>query len=274
MVVAAGLSPAWQQVLAVDDLRTGEVNRTAEAYWCASGKVLNAALTLHHLNGMHNGASIVVSTLGGPAYDAIEREFDLLGARRQWIRTAAPTRVCTTIVDRQCGVVTELVENAGPITADELSEFRAAFAAAAATASAVVLTGSLPRGAPVDFFRTLVEGVRCPAVLDIRGPELLAALQALPAVVKPNRAELSATLGRPANDVGQLHAAMTELLQRGAQAVVVTAGKEPTWLATSNEFQQFTPRTAGSVVNPLGCGDCLAAGIAWALASGRSLSQA
>ena len=39
MIVAAGLTPAWQQILRFDALRLGEVNRAVEAHWCASGKV-------------------------------------------------------------------------------------------------------------------------------------------------------------------------------------------------------------------------------------------
>ena len=44
MILSAGLTPAWQQILVFDGFRYGEVNRAAEAVWCASGKVFNAGI--------------------------------------------------------------------------------------------------------------------------------------------------------------------------------------------------------------------------------------
>lgn len=274
MVVSAGLSPAWQQVLVFDGFRAGEVNRAAEAYWCASGKVLNVAVALHSLAGDRTGQSMAVSTLGGTAYASIDAEFEHLGIARKWIRTASPTRVCTTVVDRGSGVVTELVENAGPISDAELKGFFHEFSDAASQASAVVLTGSLPAGAPTDFFSRLLGAVSGPAVLDVRGPELLAALEKRPAVVKPNRAELAATLGKPICSQRDLRAAMLELLRRGARAVVTTAGADSVWLAADGEFRQYTPSPVERPVNPIGCGDCVAAGMAWALAQGGPMGEA
>ena len=72
-------------------------------------------------------------------------------------------------MDRTGRTTTELVENAGPITSHELSQFTAAFADTAANATVVVLTGSLPAGVPANYFRQLLEAARAQAVLDIRG---------------------------------------------------------------------------------------------------------
>ena len=49
MILAAGLSPAWQQIMTLAELRIGEVNRARDVQWCASGKVLNVGLALHRL---------------------------------------------------------------------------------------------------------------------------------------------------------------------------------------------------------------------------------
>ena len=40
MILTAGLTPAWQQVLVLDELLPGEVNRAREVHWCASGKAI------------------------------------------------------------------------------------------------------------------------------------------------------------------------------------------------------------------------------------------
>jgi 1-phosphofructokinase family hexose kinase len=274
VIVAAGLSPAWQQVLVVEAFHAGAVNRAAKAFWCASGKVINVGVALHHLSGGQPASSLTVSTLGGSAYDEIDRELNALGVPRRWIRMQAPTRVCTTIVDEATGSSTELVENAGPLSDSELSEFEAAFAEAAAHAGVVILTGSLPAGAPPNYFRRLLRHVRGHAVLDIRGPELFAVLEARPFLVKPNREELGRTLGRLISNDEEMQQAIAELLRRGAQSVVVTSGSDAVWVAAEGEVFRMRPPTVARIINPIGCGDCLAAGIAWGLDQGLEVMLA
>ena len=268
MILAAGLSPAWQHVLVVDQFRSGEVNRLSEFHACASGKVLNVGLALHHVSGGDPATTLTLATAGGPAYDFIEQDLSQCGVPHRFIRTQSPTRTCTTVLERGTGVATELVENAHPISADELHEFMAVFAQAASRATAVVLTGSTPPGTPTDVFRSLVKSAPCPAVLDVRGEQLLAALDSRPFLVKPNREELAQTFGRPIVTDEDLHAAMRELHRRGAECVVVTAGVNATWVLYEDQFHQLRPQPVEHVVNPIGCGDCLAAGIAWALGHG------
>jgi tagatose 6-phosphate kinase len=274
MILIAGLSPAWQQVLVVERLQPGDLNRAREAYWCGSGKVLNAAVCAHQLIGGQAETVRVLSTLVGPAFEPIASEFASLGIHCTGIRTAAPTRVGTTVVEASNGLATELIENAGPITERELSEFETAFAEAVAYADAVLLIGSLPKGAPTDFFRRLLGHAPCPAVLDVRGPELLAALDACPAVVKPNRQELEQTLGVPIREDKDLQAAANELLRRGAHGVVVTAGGGDVCVVTATESRRLTPPRVERIVNPIGCGDCLAAGITLGLGRGLDLAAA
>lgn len=123
MIVAVGLTPAWQRIFRLEVLRPGEVNRARDVPWCASGKVLNVGLALRHLNG----ASMTLAPLGGPYREAIEREFDEWGASARFVPIASATRVCTTVVDMATGQPTELVENAGPMTPGELQAFAAAY---------------------------------------------------------------------------------------------------------------------------------------------------
>ena len=121
-------------------------------------------------------------------------EFAAQGGTAEWVRSAAATRVCTTILDRSSGETTELVENAASLTAETLALFENAFAAACVDADFVILTGSLPDGTPTDYYRGLLQRATCRTLLDIRGPELLQLLDLRPTIVKPNRQELAATL--------------------------------------------------------------------------------
>jgi 1-phosphofructokinase family hexose kinase len=269
MILAAGLSPAWQQILVVPALQVGEVNRAAESHWCGSGKVLNVGLALHHL-----GADVhVLAPLGGLPGRCIREEFHKQNIAATWIDTAAPTRVCTTLLDPQAGQTTELVENAHAMREDELQSFGEAFMRLARDAQIIVVSGSLPARTDSDFWRPLLRDVAERCVLDIRGPELLAVLSARPLLVKPNREETGRTLGRHLADEADVAAAMDRLHSLGAANVLVTDGSRPVRLLSSEGVSTLTPPTV-PLVNPIGCGDCLAAGAAWALAQGRPMRDA
>ena len=270
MILAAGLTPAWQQIMRFTRLDRGEVNRAAEVHWCASGKAINVGMALASLGA----GSHILSPAGGWSGQAMRDEFLQRGISATWVPSNTPTRVCTTLLDDADGSSTELVGNAAALTEAELDEFRKAYRASSVGARVAVLTGSLPAGTPTTFYQELLKDGALPVVLDARGPELLAALECLPRVVKPNREELALTVGRPLADRAAVLAAMRELIERGAQAVVVTHGKAAVWVMEGTNTWELTPPEVASVVNPIGCGDCLAAGIAAGLARGDALVDA
>jgi 1-phosphofructokinase family hexose kinase len=270
VILTAGLTPAWQQILVFDGFRYGEVNRAAEVHWCASGKVFNAGIGVHRLGG----PSLTLATVGGRFLPEIERDLDAQGVPHRWVVTEAATRVCTTILDRADGHMTELVENGRPLSSAELDAFRAAYREEAARAELVILIGSLPAGTPDTYYRELLEQTPCPAVLDFRGPGLMGLLDLKPYVVKPNREELSRTAGHELTDDRDLVSAMRQLNRRGAQWVVITEGGRPVWVSSQERLYRFHPPRAEKVVNPIGCGDAMAAAIAWSTRKGYPLVEA
>jgi tagatose 6-phosphate kinase len=111
------------------------------------------------------------------------------------------------------------------------------------------------------------------AVVDAQGAALRETLRAKPELVKPNRSELAATLGRELKDEAAVTAAMRELCERGAQRVVVTAGKDPALAFDGHRWWRVhAPRI--DVVNPIGSGDAFAAGLVSSLLRGEDLGEA
>jgi 1-phosphofructokinase family hexose kinase len=269
VILAAGLTPAYQQILVFECLRAGEVNRAREVFKCASGKVLNVGLALHHLGG----PNLTLALVGGAEGDSIEREFASLGVRRRWIWSPNPTRTCVTIIDRASGRTTELVENAAPVLATQIEQFVAAYHDAAKQARIIVLSGSIPAGAPKTFYRDLIAGTQATVVLDASGEELLAALPLKPFCVKPNREELGRTLGRDLETEEDLRQAIREVCQRGAEWVVASQGAKSLLAGCNGKFGIFHPAKVPAV-NPIGSGDCLAAGLAWGIGNGMEMFEA
>ena len=272
MILSAGLTPAWQQILVFDSFRYGEVNRAAEVHWCASGKVFNAGIGVHHLGA----ESLTLATAGGLPLTLIRQEMESLGVPLEVVETESATRVCTTILDRSTGTMTELVENGRPVSEAELEAFELRFAKAVQQAEGAILIGTLPQGTPQTYYRRLLEHVSCPAVLDFRGEGLLGVLDLEPAVIKPNREELSRTMGSPLDTEEALVEAMRTLNEQGARWVVITDGPHAVWLTSRTETYRFLPPEVppSEVVNPIGCGDSMAATLAWAIRDGVAMPDA
>jgi 1-phosphofructokinase family hexose kinase len=256
-------------------LQTGEVNRAAEVHWCASGKVVNVAWALSTL-----GAHVeMLSVVGRATGDSIRQQVEQQGIVGHWVTTSVPTRVCTTVLDEATKTTTELVENTAAISDDELRKFAAMYEQSVRRADLVVLTGSLPLGAPANFYHDLLRATPCPAILDFRGPELKAALECRPLLVKPNREELGKTVGRDLLTEANLLDAIQELRQAGAQWVAITDGGRPLLASgrsapeSREQMLRLTPPQVDAV-NPIGAGDCLTAGTAWGIVQGKDVPTA
>lgn len=268
MILAVGLTPAWQQIVELEQLRVGEVNRARHVQWCASGKSINVATALASLNvpchslsvrGEMSGASLAASVAS-------------LGIAADWVEASSSTRICTTIVDSQRHETTELVENALPLGTAAIEALERRYRGLLPAARTIVLSGSLPPDVPRDWYARRMEQTTAPVVLDASGPELLAALAARPVLVKPNRDELARTLEQPIESDAQLVAAMRRVNALGAQWVVVSHGSRAVWVCGANATWRCQP-PAIVAVNAIGSGDCLAAGLACGIDQGLPMSE-
>jgi tagatose 6-phosphate kinase len=266
VIVAVGTSPAWQRTLEIPSLGIGSVNRVRAVHECAAGKAVNVAVAAHRLGEQ----SLVLTTSGGTTGQRLVEDLSLLGVELRTVPVATPTRVCTTLLG-DAGA-TELVEPAGSMTGLEIEQFIQAFADLR-RAAVVVLSGSLARGVPSSLYAELARLARGAVVVDACGSALLAALEAGPLVVKPSRGELERTLECTLDRERDLRDAMAFLVARGARWVVLSDGGEALWVLGQGVVYRAVP-PAVSIVNPIGSGDCLAAGIACGIGRGLAVQDA
>ncbi|WP_437192807.1 1-phosphofructokinase family hexose kinase [Planctomicrobium sp. SH527] len=268
MILAAGLSPAHQQTLTFDSLQLGEVNRATKSVWCASGKVINVAMGAHTLGV----ATTLLTSVGGLSGEVIEQEIEDAGIKAAWVRTVEPMRVCTTLLTAN-GRATELVENTRDTSEQTIAEFVERTRTYANVADVVVLTGSLPGNAPPETFAKIVRNTPRRFILDFRGPALQFCLPLSPFLVKPNRAELESTIGQSLNSTDEILNAMRRLNDGGAAWVVVSDGERGLYVTSEDSAFRLVPSMV-KTVNPIGCGDSLAAGIACELYKGKEVVEA
>jgi len=252
MILVVGLSPAWQRTLEFRQLVPGKVNRANRVSETASGKGVNVARV-----AMEAGGDVrLLTVVGGQRGRQLVRSMRAQHLPASVVRVESETRICQTLIAG--GVVTELVEEAEPLSRREVSEVLARFDRESRRATLVVLTGTVPAGCGDDFYARLIRRTNVPVLVDSQGRQLLEAIGARPFAVKINRDELGA---------------VPTLRQDAVEWLVVSdGGRDVTVRRDEMEFRVRPPRV--KVRNTIGCGDAMLAGIAVALSRGDPMSEA
>lgn len=272
MILCIGTTPATQRVMIFRKITLDAVNRAVTTLDGVAGKSVNVAKVLKALGER----PVAVGFLGGDRGEQLRAELEARGIELGFVEVAGRTRQCTTLLDRSAGTQTELVEESQAVAAADYDELMRHIRRRVKDCRAVVMSGTITPGGPVDLYfqcTGLAREARGLSLVDAQGTALLEALRARPGLVKPNRLELAATLGRGLEDEAAVRSAMRELSERGAQRVVVTSGKNPA-LAFDGQhwWRVHAPRI--EAVNPIGSGDAFAAGLVWRLLRGEDLGEA
>jgi tagatose 6-phosphate kinase len=242
MIVTVTLNPALDVTYAVDALVPHATHRVTDVRERAGGKGLNVAGVLHAL-----GEPVVATGLLGGRTGALVAA--KAAVPHSFVTIGGETRRTVTVVDRLDA--TGLWEPGPVVTADEWAAFRRHFATLVEGAAVVVLSGSLPKGLPMEAYAELValaHRYNCRSVLDTSGAALTIGAEAGPDVVKPN-----------ADELGALRATPGAVVESHGRHGLIARTAEGSWRATPPEV------VTG---NPTGAGDACAAALARGLRDG------
>lgn len=273
MLICVSANPAIDRRLRLESIAIGQVNRALSAQSFPGGKAAHVAMVARAL-----GEEVVwIGFLGGAAGEECESGLSASGIPVIAVRTRAETRANLELIADD-GTITEILEPGGEVTDGEverlLSACRDIFAESNDGAQ-VAFSGSLPPGAPPDFYAELIRLARaydCRAILDTSGAPLRYGLAAAPDLVKPNRDEAAWFAGHPVRDAGEASGVAGWLLEAGAQSVAVSLGAEGMiWQRTAScpPLVALPPSVAAR--STVGCGDAALAG--FAVAHRRGLSD-
>ena len=253
-------------------LTLDSVNRASSTLDGAAGKAVNVAKVLKALGD----ESVVTGFLGGERGRYLRGILTAQGVKMNFIEVSAHTRQCLTILDQATGAVTELVEESRPVEPTAYDRLVEVIRSRLSNCRAIVLSGTITPGGPVDFYFQCVQLAKeagALAIVDAQGPLMLEALKAQPDMVKPNRTELAASLGKSLDSEAAIISAMKELHARGARRVVITAGKNPTLAFDGRSCWRVLPPRI-KALNPIGSGDACTAALVWRLLRGDALGEA
>jgi 1-phosphofructokinase family hexose kinase len=279
MIVCVAANPAIDKLFEVERLAPGEIHRPVALVARPGGKGLNAARAAAAL-----GAAVEVTGLvGGHAGEWLQEALMAEPLTGRFVRTAAETRSCLSVADRETGGLTEFYEDAAPVTREEWDELvdlvESLLVPSEGPASCLALSGSLPPGAPADGYATLIGLARdagVPTALDSRGGFLSRAIVASPTLVKINAAEAAELIGARIADAADAVATARAIRTRtggDGHAVAITLGEAGAVLVDpAGRAWRGTLDVRGAY--PVSSGDAFLAGLVVALERSAAWSDA
>ena len=264
-VLAVSLNSAWQKTLNFPTVHCGGVNRAVECHGAGGGKGVNVARVFRLLNE----PVALAAFAGGSTGQLLCEELRQSGVRQLVVESAGPTRCCYTVIDRERGEATELIEPSAPISQEETNALMTLLAQSMREFSAVALCGSLPPGVPDDIYAQIARLAHASGV-----PVVLDAVKSLDAVLregvtllKINHSELRQL--STGNSMLQCAAA---LLARypNLRWLAVTDGPEPAGFFSRNGSWSITLPRLEHIVSPIGGGDCATAIMTRFIATGNT----
>lgn len=262
MIYTVTLNPTLDRTLTVPQLRLGELNRARAVRLDLSGKGINVSRLLRRLDV----PSRVLGFVGGATGKAIQDGLTEEGFETIFIQVAGETRQNITLVDEASGIYTKINEPGATVGPSDLAAMRALIGRLAGASDLWVFSGSLPPGAPADFYAqliTIVQEREGRAFLDTSGEALRHGLAARPYAIKPNSEEAGEVLGSPLTDDADHRAAAPRLQAAGPRLVCLTRGADGLIVALDQALLLVPPLPI-TVVSPIGAGDATLAGLVWA----------
>jgi 6-phosphofructokinase 2 len=271
-VVTLCMNPALDITTSTDVVRPTDKMRCAGARYDPGGGGINVARVAQVLGA----AATAVFPAGGPAGELVDNLLLAEGLTTHRIMIGGSTRESFTIDETSADRQYRFVLPGPALTTAEQTECLARLRRAAASATIVVASGSLPPGVPEDFYQEVANvcadiGVRL--LLDTSGGGLTHIASGV-FLLKPSVRELQEAVGRVLRTGSEQLSAAMELIDCGvARYVLVSRGSAGAILASRDGGQLFAPVTVppGSGV---GAGDAMVAGVAVGLIRGWPLTTA
>jgi 1-phosphofructokinase len=191
MVITVTMNPAFDKTIIVDDFQKNALNKIKDVRIDLGGKGINVSKILTTL-GIDNKALILSGDLN---FKELENELNKYSLKSEIIfNPNSHTRENIKIHDERTKSITELNEKGKIENKEVLSDFKNKFSNIISKKDIVVISGSVPKGTPDDFYKSLIDIAKekeAYVILDASGIQLENSIISSPDLIKPNEFELS-----------------------------------------------------------------------------------
>lgn len=257
MIYTLTLNPAIDYYLYIDRLSSGSILRSNGEKAVFGGKGINVSLVLKEL-GISSTATGFVAGFTGKAIDdgiscrEIKTDFVYL--------KEGLSRINVKIRDND---ETD-INGIGPKVSKDDTNILLQHLQCIQCGDILVLSGSVPSGIPQSIYSQIIcalsnKGIKF--VVDAQKDLLTDTLKYKPFLIKPNQDELSEIFGTKIESIEQALFYAKELRNMGAQNVAVSMGEHGAILLDEYGKEHICRAVDGKVINTVGAGDSMVAGI-------------
>ena len=273
IILAINTHAALDRIFFIDRFIPETEMRTSKVVESIGGKGLDVAAVLKSLGAPVQAISFIAGKTGETLADLLHQKqipTDLL-----WL--PGETRLANVIIETGLHRHSHITTTGYQVCQADCDQFLSRLAELAAEAAWAVIAGSLPPGAPVDFYSKIIHLLhddKVQVLIDTVGQALLETLTESPEIVKMNRMEFSETFGL--NGVALLDwiEPVKDVINRYAiRSFILTGGSEG-FLAFTPEgiFHTASPKLLA--VNAAGAGDAVSAALVHRLQTGDCWERA
>ena len=266
MIYTLTLNPAVDREHTVPAIEFDTVLRATGSRVDCGGKGINVSRMIKQLGG----ESTALGLVGGAEGKMLSDELASQKITTDFVFVVENTRTNISIVSGS-GKHHLKVNEPGPnISAVELSALEDKVCQLARDGDWWILSGSLPPGVSPSIYQKLISLIQSSgafAILDTSGDAFRLSCTAKPFLITPNLVEATECTGE-----AEAIAAARIFQQQNLQAIV-TLGRKGALLVDKSGVTQVTAPSI-EARNPIGAGDALVGGVAFALNQGQSLREA
>lgn len=272
-IVTLTLNPALDKSTYIERLQPDKKLRCEEPRYEPGGGGINVSRAIKILGG----DSLAIYAAGGPAGDKIKGLLTKEGLEQNIISLKNETRENLVVVDRSTNNQYRFGMPGSKISKEELQKCLDALKELPDEVEYLVASGSLPPGAPDDFYGQIAKiakerKIKC--VIDTSGKALNKAAEAGVCIMKPNLGELSSLAGKEKiSGLEQEEIAKKVISEGKADILIVSLGARGAMVATKDKIEYVVPPTVKQE-STVGAGDSMVAGIVFSLSRGDKLVDA
>ncbi|MDG3583564.1 1-phosphofructokinase family hexose kinase [Galbibacter pacificus] len=258
MILSVCPNPSIDTYAWLDSLNPRHANRISWLKEYPGGKATHIAMALRELNQ----PTALMGNWAGSSGMWIKRECNLKGIRTCGIEIQGQNRKCYTFRSNDPKFNnTELLEPGPEFTPEYWERFKQEYTHEISKHELICISGSWPKGAPENAYGELIEianKLGRKVIVDCSGKQLEQCLQQSFFGLHLNEDEAISLFNTNA-----IETIISKLSPR-VELIAITKGKEGLWLYYKGQLLHANVNIA-NVISTVGAGDCLTAGIAYAV---------
>lgn len=270
MIYTVTLNPSLDYTMNIKRLQTGSVNRASGATLIPGGKGINVSTVLASLGV----SSVILGYVAGFTGSEIERALKEKELDTDFIHLDSGL---SRINVKLPGISTTDINAPGPDVSPEAFKLLLDKLSQLKDGDTIVIAGALPPTLDDNTYSAILRAIsdrNITTIVDSSGAQLEHALAFKPYLIKPNRYELSELVGFDCTTLQQVQEGASYLQDLGARNVLVSLDNDGALLLEEDGTCTALPAPQGKVVNSIGAGDSMLAGVIYGLTQSGSLIEA